>query len=84
MQSTIHLSGDEDLKIGCGPDGSVQIEMWNPMDALKRAPRTCPCPPSDPCGCPGTAWPQPFFHRTIDRPSARLIASALLAAASAR
>ena len=92
METTIHLSGDEDLKIRKSPDGSVQIELWNPMDILRAheatANKKCLCDglTSGCSSCPpsNVLWPQARFSRYIDKPSARLIASALLAAASNR
>lgn len=79
MQSTIHLDGSTDLKIGGGPDTSVQVEIWNPMDALH--PNLEATPENNQ---PRMMPYQPIFSRYLDRPTARLIASALLAAASSR
>lgn len=88
METTIHLAGDRDLKISKTPDGTVQVEVWNPMDVFRyHDSKSCSCDGVT-SGCSACAsrgaWPQSLVSTRIDKPSARLIASALLAAASTR
>ena len=81
MHTTIHLSGDEDLHIrGGGPDNGVEVEVRNPMADLRFQIDQDKAGPDPAPSC----WPRAMFHRRIDKAAARLIASALLAAASAR